>query len=242
MSLSTAAFFLPNPQAEAAALESLAGISGAPVKNGGVSFFLFPATMVQPLKTTSDALDSDLRLAGVAGRSRALPALRGGTRAFTLGDILDAAEWRGDLAGFRADWIARQARATAAAERELEPAAEEVESAVNEFRYARDLVSAEECERWLGQRGLEFTHLTTCVSRRLQAALADADAPAELAACDQEIFWIEAILSDEFTLWSHRLARRVALALEAGETLSETAGLAALLPAMEERLKAAVAG
>jgi hypothetical protein len=117
-----------------------------------------------------------------------------------------------------------------------------VESAVNEFRYARDLVSAEECERWLDQRGLEFTHLTDCVSRRLQATLADADGPAELAASDQAIFCIEAILSDEFTLWAHRLARRVALALDAGATISEDTGLAALLPALEERLQAAVAG
>jgi hypothetical protein len=125
---------------------------------------------------------------------------------------------------------------------ELEPAAEDVEAAVNEFRYARDLVSAEECERWLDQRGLDFAHLTACMSRRLQAALADAEGPAELAAGDQAIFCLEAILSDEFTLWSHRLARRVALALDAGVALPESAGLAALLPAMEERLQAAVAG
>jgi hypothetical protein len=197
--------------------------------------------MAQPPNNTSASLDPDRALAGVANKSRALPALQVGARYFTLGDILDAAEWRGDLAGFRLNWIVRHARANAAAKMELEPAPEEVESAVNEFRYARDLVSAEECERWLDQRGLEFTHLTTCVSRRLQAALADADAPAELAASDQEIFCIEAILSDEFTLWAHRLASRLALGLDAGMTFPE-GGVVALLPAMEERLQAAVAG
>ncbi len=52
----------------------------------------------------------------------------------------------------------------------------------------------------------------------------------------------KAILGDEFTLWSHRLARHLALALDAGATLPETARLAELLPAIDEQLKAAVAG
>ena len=198
--------------------------------------------MALPLKGTAGAAGSDHALVDVERGSRALPALLAGGRCFTLGDILDAAEWRGDLVKFRADWTARQVRAAAAAERELEPAAEEVESAVNEFRYARDLVSGEECERWLGQRGLEFADLTAAMSRRLQAALAGAAGPAEFVDGTEEIFLTDAILSDEFTLWSHRLAHRIALALDAGTTFPEADGLMALLPAMEERLNAAVAG
>lgn len=196
--------------------------------------------MAQPLKSQSDSTVSDRTLADCADRCRALPAFQAGARAFTQGEILDAAEWRGDLAKFRAVWLERRARAAAAATMEAEPTAKAVDEAVNAFRYARDLVSAEECDRWLDQRGLKFTHLLAAVSRRLKAELAEADTPAELAAGDEAVFCIEAMLSDEFTLWAHRLARRVAVALDAGESMAAPAAMAASLPPWEERMKTTV--
>lgn len=197
--------------------------------------------MAQPPKSPSAALAAERTPADLAERSRALPALQGGARIFTLGDILNAAEWRGDLAEFRTGWLARRASAVAAAKMELAPSAAEVESAVDDFRYARDLVSAEECERWLAQRGLEFEHLTACMARRLQSALVDADEPEEFAAGEEALFAIEAILADDFALWARRLARRVALALDAGTTFPANGGLDELWPRLEEYLQAAIA-
>ena len=109
-----------------------------------------------------------------------LPApvvLEAGGYAGSLDDILAAAAWRGELDAFRSRWETIQAAAARAEALGQFPEPAAVEAATNEFRYARDLVSAEECEGWLAARGLTFADLTACVTRRLQAELAPAGEP-----------------------------------------------------------------
>ena len=157
------------------------------------------------------------------------PAFRAGPRLCSLDDILVAAGLSGGLAAFRAAWARRRAAAAAAAGLAPDPAA--IEAATAAFRYARDLVSAEECERWLNQRGLSFAELTASVTRRLQAGLATAEesaAPDERAGEDGEQearFRTDALLADEFTGWARGLAWRLALAQEQDALpADETAG------------------
>jgi hypothetical protein len=99
------------------------------------------------------------------------PVFKAGAHVFSLGDILAAAEARGDMAGFREEWEKLRATAAQAEADGLSPDEEAVAAASNAFRYARDLVTAEECERWLAQRGLTFEDLTASFTRRLQAEL-----------------------------------------------------------------------
>ena len=75
------------------------------------------------------------------------------------------------MAGFREKWEKRRATAARAEADGLSPDDEAVAAASNAFRYARDLVTAEECEHWLAQRGLVFDDLTASLTRRLQAEL-----------------------------------------------------------------------
>ena len=161
-----------------------------------------------------------------ADTSTVVPAFRAGSRIFSLDDILAAAEARGEFAEFQVGRAARLAASAEACGRS--PAAGAVEAATDAFRFARDLVSAEECDRWLAQRGLSFEDLTASVTRRLRAELAPEDEapnPPEPDAWDATRFRTDALLADEFTGWARGLGWRVALACEQGALpADETAG------------------
>ena len=100
-----------------------------------------------------------------------VPVFQAGTRVFSLQGIFDAAAARGALVAFRDAWLARRRAAAQADAAGVAPDEGAVAAASNAFRYARDLVTAEECERWLSQRGLVFDDLTASLTRRLQAGL-----------------------------------------------------------------------
>lgn len=156
--------------------------------------------------------------------SNPFPAFQCGNRVFTLDDVLAAARARGELDSFLGAGRERWAAARRAEAAGLVPDDAEIESALDSFRYARDLISGEECDRWLEARGLEFDDLVGCVTRRLQSALAAAgtvDFDGEEAATsagdvsdDESLVRVDALLSDEFNLWARQLARAVALAAQ----------------------------
>jgi hypothetical protein len=144
-----------------------------------------------------------------------------GTRAFTLTDILAAADCLGAWEDFRARWRARERAAAAAAATGLAPEPRAIEEAVENFRYARDLVAGDECEAWLAARGLAYSDLVESVTRRLRAELVageaeDGEAEDGVAEADEARLETEALLADEFAHWARQLARRVAAAAEAG--------------------------
>lgn len=75
-----------------------------------------------------------------------------GDRTFTVSDVLDAAFIRGHL---RTQWervLAGLAAERVAIEQELEYEQEALDQAAVTFRYAHDLITAEETERWLEER------------------------------------------------------------------------------------------
>ena len=185
--------------------------------------------------------DPSLRLEATAGVPASLPAFKAGSRVISLDDILAAAEWRGELAPFRAN--REQALAAAlvaeAAGRTPEPAA--VEAATAEFRYARDLVSAEECDQWLEQRGLTFADLTASVTRRLLAECPEIGEPTGLPPGAGAILRTEALLADEFTDWARQLAWRSALAVADNALPSVGLAPATAYAELEARFAAAAA-
>ncbi len=166
-------------------------------------------------------------------------AFQGGLRVFTVDDILSAAEWRGVLADFRTDWSRRLTSARTAEAEGLAPDAAAIEAATDAFRYARDLVSADECDRWLGDRGLTFEDLTASVTRRLQAEMSDPVEGCEPEADDEPIFLLDALLADEFTVWARDLAWRVALACEEKTLPSDPNPEIEIWPELEERFVSA---
>jgi hypothetical protein len=175
------------------------------------------------------------------GSAHPQPAFQCGLRVFTLADILEAAQSLGELARFRSAWLARQAAAQAAEAADLTPESAAVDAATDAFRYARELVSAEECERWLEARGLAFADLVGCVTRRLQSGLAAPAAPLEPTPEDERLWRHDALLADEFSAWAKHLARRIAAAAESGRTLAADSPLRAEWPELEAAFAAATA-
>lgn len=158
-----------------------------------------------------------------------------------------AAERRGELATFRANLEQRLSAALAAEAAGLAPEPEAIDEATAAFRYARDLVSADECERWLAQRGLVFADLTASVTRRLQAELPElpelpaTDEPAGLPPDFATLLRTEALLAAEFPDWARQLAWRIALAAAANAVPAAGTALAQAWPELDERFTAAAA-
>jgi hypothetical protein len=171
----------------------------------------------------------------------ALPAFQCGPRVYFLDDILEAARNLGEFARYRSDWLTRQGAAQAAETEGLSPDSAAVDTATEAFRYARDLVSAEECERWLEARGLVFEDLVGCVTRRLQSNLAELGDPLEPTPEHERLLRNDALLADEFNAWAKHLAQRIAVAAEAGRTIPGEASLTALWPELEAGFAAVTA-
>ena len=75
-------------------------------------------------------------------------------RPFDYRDVIDAAYFRGELQPVWKDLLRLVAAERKADAEELELDDDAIESAAQRFRYERDLITAEETERWLAERGL----------------------------------------------------------------------------------------
>lgn len=77
-----------------------------------------------------------------------------GNRAVTVRDLLDAALFRGELGPAWEGLLRLVAAERKADEQELEYGDDAIEAAAERFRYEHDLITAEETEQWLTDRGL----------------------------------------------------------------------------------------
>jgi hypothetical protein len=153
----------------------------------------------------------------------ALKALLG--QAFSVGkatygwdDVVLAAEFSGDWARLREtvrQGIACLRRMDQEEEDSLE--AEELETAANEFRYSRDLVSAEEMEAWLGRWGLTaegwMDYVRSSLLRQKWSGRL-ADCVAQYSPSEQEVderIATEAVCSGGLARWARVLAGRAAI-------------------------------
>src|SRR5215475_6149703 len=143
-----------------------------------------------------------------------------GTREYTARDAIDAAVFRGELAEKWQTFLRHVAAEDRADELELELDESAISTAAEEFRYRHDLITAEETEIWLANRGLTFGDFSDYFARQYCVGVLDEDFSAEqieYTSADpelREMFVAELILSgalDEMTtklMW--RLAARCA--------------------------------
>ena len=132
-----------------------------------------------------------------------------GARQVTVADVLSAAQGRGELA---APWAEVCRRST---QDELEYDDDAAQAGSEQFRSDRDLITAEETERWLERRGLTIEDFGEYFARSTAASPASSDeatvvsygdAPAGL----RDQLRVDLILGGAFDVLAERLAWRFA--------------------------------
>ncbi|MEO6970320.1 MAG: hypothetical protein ABI217_05450 [Chthoniobacterales bacterium] len=130
-------------------------------------------------------------------------------------DLIDAAHFRGEVEPVWNDLLRLVAAERKAEVEDLEFDDGAIDTAVEQFRYQRDLITAEETEKWLSERGLTLNDFSTHFVRHYWAekwddlepdAIDYFSAPNEL----RELLTNELILSGELDQMAQRLSWRVA--------------------------------
>src|SRR6187551_2912720 len=89
-----------------------------------------------------------------------------GTQEYTARDAVDAAIFRGELEEKWQAFLRHVAAAERADELELELDESAISAAAEEFRYRHDLITAQETEAWLANRGLTFEDFSDYFARQ----------------------------------------------------------------------------
>ena len=137
-----------------------------------------------------------------------------GEQSFTVRDLIDAALFRGELEPVWQELLRLVAAESKADESELELDESAIDVAAEAFRYEHDLITAEETERWLEERGLTLSDFSDYFARHYWGGVVDAEpelidyvsAPDDL----RELLLVELILSGELDRMAKRLSWRVA--------------------------------
>ncbi len=129
------------------------------------------------------------------------PAFAVDGRIFTVRDVIESARFRGELEHFLAG-----AHASGP-----EPDEAALQSASEQFRYERDLITAEETERWLEARGLTLEDFSDYLRRSFWKAANGKNIPAETSG-GSDLLRVELLLSGEFDRLAVRLAWRIVAA------------------------------
>src|SRR5262249_52445008 len=151
------------------------------------------------------------------------PTFSIGARSFTWLDVVLAAILRGD-------WMAIEQQARIglslvkwAEENDASPTEEALDAAAKEFRYDRDLVTAEEMEAWLERCGLTIEAWMDYIERSLlrqreqEGTLADVPDDVFTEGDVGEYVITEAICSGELARFADALAAHASVALRAAE-------------------------
>ncbi len=147
-----------------------------------------------------------------------------GDQSFTVRDLIDAAIFRGELEPLWQEFLRLVGATRLAEERGLETDDGAIDEASVTFRYRYDLITAEETEQWLAQRGLTLADFSTYFVQHYWADLLGdevkaepidyATAPTEL----RDLFVVELTLSGELDRQAARLSWRVASVAGEGNT------------------------
>lgn len=156
--------------------------------------------------------------------SRSVFEVRG--RTYTLGHVLSAAAFGGWLGSFWNDLRDELACAAYAEDEGYEIDTAALQSAADQFRYDRNLVTAEETERWLSDRDVDEDDLVAFLERRYWFARFRPSAfamPVDYApppALASDVLWPEVVFGGRLAPLAIPLARRVAAAAEDGSPAS----------------------
>src|SRR5438270_11583919 len=93
-----------------------------------------------------------------------------GEHEYTARDAIDAAIFRGELDVKWKEFLHQVAAESRADELELEPDESAISSAAEAFRYEYDLITAEETEAWLANRGLTLDDFADYLTREYYAS------------------------------------------------------------------------
>ncbi len=133
-------------------------------------------------------------------------------RAFGWDEIRAAAQAWGEWEAFAADTARGLAALQYATAHRCLPASAAVQAAANEFRYARQLVSAQEAQAWLAAWGLSANDWLAYFRRTLaKENLAQCELPPVNPAEVERVLLAEALCSGKLGAWAERLAGRGAL-------------------------------
>jgi hypothetical protein len=139
-------------------------------------------------------------------------------REYRWGDVLRAAEIWGEWDGLRRRVAAAIMRLEELESQDAAPTSEDIGAAAEEFRYARDLLTAEDLERWLERWDLPLQDWEDYTRRSLlDPALVESSAgvPPGAGASSSPLepaVWAEAVCSGALAAWAARLAALAAFA------------------------------
>jgi hypothetical protein len=147
-----------------------------------------------------------------------------GERGFTAKDVVDCALVRGEIDSLWKEFLRVAECDRLANERELELDDSALDSAAIAFRYKHDLITAEETERWLEDRGVSLAEFSEYFarqywSRSYSGTVGPPKSSYQTASPeDRDLFLLNLILSGSLDRMAERLSYRVvAQADEAGD-------------------------
>jgi len=150
-----------------------------------------------------------------------------GNQEYTARDAIDAAIFRGELDVEWKEFLHRVKAERRGDELELDLDESAISSAAEAFRYEHDLITAEETEMWLANRGLSLDDFSNYFARNYYASTLDEDivpdeieynsASAEL----RQLFIAELILSGELDEMTKELMWRLAAFCAEGAPTSD---------------------
>src|SRR5947209_7609997 len=139
-----------------------------------------------------------------------------GEREFTAKEVVDCAVVRGEIDSLWKDFVRVAECDRLANEQELELADSALDSAAIAFRYKHDLITAEETERWLEDRGVSLAEFSEYFARqywgRTYSGTVDPPKSSYQTALPEEkdLFLVDLTLSGSLDRMADRLSYRVA--------------------------------
>src|SRR2546430_2505251 len=139
-----------------------------------------------------------------------------GERGFTAKEVVDCAVVRGEIDPLWKDFLRVAECDRLANERELELDDSALDSAAIAFRYKHDLITAEETERWLEDRGISLAEFSEYFARqywgRSYSGTVDPPKSSYQTASPEvkDLFLVDLILSGSLDRMADRLSYRVA--------------------------------
>jgi hypothetical protein len=149
----------------------------------------------------------------VSRAGRAVCACEG--KEYNVRDAIDAAIFRGELVSIWKEFLCKINAEERAHGSDLEPNDDAIDEMAELFRYEHDLITAEETERWLEQRGLTLEDFSDYVARKYwRTAIEDAKGDdVDLVSADDELrdlFTIELIFAGELDRQAKQFMWRLA--------------------------------
>jgi len=166
-------------------------------------------------------------------------------REYKARDVIDAALFRGELDSNWRQFLSGLEAEKRAEQQDLELDDDAIDAAAELFRYAHDLITAEETEQWLAARSLNLVDFTGYFTREYWRSTFDekidrpnidlGSAPPKL----RELFTAELIFSDELDGLNTQLMWRLAALAATGESNLDPEKISAERRAFFDRTKGA---